>query len=75
MLNEQDSGHDAPRNENARKAKPMAADPSTLSPRQIVAELDRFIVGQGDARIRGCYPSVVPLGDRSAEDVGQHVAG
>lgn len=35
--------------EGVRKDKPMA-DPSTLSPRQIVAELDRYIVGQHDAK-------------------------
>ena len=28
----------------------MQLDPTTLTPRQIVAELDRYIVGQGDAK-------------------------
>jgi len=55
MLNETtgpafDGGQqDALRNEGARKDRPMP-DTSTLSPRQIVAELDRYIVGQKDAK-------------------------
>jgi ATP-dependent HslUV protease ATP-binding subunit HslU len=56
MLNEQDGPaeafggqQDALHNEGARKDKAMA-DPTTLSPRQIVAELDRYIVGQHDAK-------------------------
>src|SRR4051794_35679899 len=40
---------DALRTEGVRKAKTMA-DTTTLSPRQIVAELDRYIVGQKDAK-------------------------
>ena len=56
MLNEQDTGpaasggnEDALHNEGVRKAGKMA-DPTTLSPKQIVAELDRYIVGQKDAK-------------------------
>jgi ATP-dependent HslUV protease ATP-binding subunit HslU len=55
MLNEingpaASGGHeDALRQEGVRKVKTMF-DPSTLSPRQIVAELDRFIIGQTDAK-------------------------
>jgi len=40
---------DALHPEGARKAKTMA-EPTTLSPKQIVAELDRYIVGQKDAK-------------------------
>src|SRR6187551_2634057 len=40
---------DALPGEGVNKDKPMA-DPSTLSPKQIVAELDRYIVGQHDAK-------------------------
>ena len=44
-----DGGHeDALQTEGARKVKAMAEN--TLSPRQIVAELDRYIVGQKDAK-------------------------
>jgi ATP-dependent HslUV protease ATP-binding subunit HslU len=56
MLNEQDTGpaasggnEGALHNEGVRKAGKMA-DPTTLSPKQIVAELDRYIVGQKDAK-------------------------
>jgi ATP-dependent HslUV protease ATP-binding subunit HslU len=55
MLNEStgpaaDGGQqDALHAEGARKDRPMP-DTSTLSPRQIVAELDRYIVGQKDAK-------------------------
>jgi ATP-dependent HslUV protease ATP-binding subunit HslU len=52
MLNEPNSpafggNEDAARPESVRKDKPVAEN---LSPRQIVAELDRYIVGQGDAK-------------------------
>ena len=40
---------DVLRSEGARKGKTMA-DTSTLSPREIVAELDRYIIGQKDAK-------------------------
>ena len=40
---------DALRTEGVNKDKPMA-DPKTLSPREIVAELDRYIIGQKDAK-------------------------
>ena len=44
------AGHeDALRDEGARKDKTMA-DTSTFRPREIVAELDRYIVGQKDAK-------------------------
>ena len=44
-----DGGHeDVLRNEGVRKVKAMAD--TNLSPRQIVAELDRYIVGQKDAK-------------------------
>ena len=55
MLNEDTGpaagGHneDALREAGARKGKDMA-DNSTLSPREIVAELDRYIIGQKDAK-------------------------
>ncbi len=56
MLNEPNSpayesgtNDDVLRNEGVRKDKPMP-DTSTLSPREIVAELDRFIIGQKDAK-------------------------
>src|ERR1700709_2263152 len=46
------SGHggneDALHSEGARKVKAMAD--TTLSPKQIVAELDRYIIGQKDAK-------------------------
>jgi ATP-dependent HslUV protease ATP-binding subunit HslU len=53
MLNEQDNlasdgGNDnAPRNEGVRKDNRVV---DSLSPRQIVAELDRYIIGQNDAK-------------------------
>jgi ATP-dependent protease HslVU (ClpYQ) ATPase subunit len=40
---------DVLRSEGVRKDRTMP-DPSTLSPREIVAELDRFIIGQKDAK-------------------------
>jgi ATP-dependent HslUV protease ATP-binding subunit HslU len=55
MLNETDGpafgGHneDVLRDAGARKDRTMS-DPSTLSPREIVAELDRYIIGQKDAK-------------------------
>ncbi len=56
MLNEPNSpafdggnNDDALRPEGVTKDKTMA-DPSTLSPREIVAELDRYIIGQKDAK-------------------------
>jgi ATP-dependent HslUV protease ATP-binding subunit HslU len=56
MLNEPNSpafesgnNDDALRSEGVTKDKTMA-DPSTLSPREIVAELDRYIIGQKDAK-------------------------
>jgi ATP-dependent HslUV protease ATP-binding subunit HslU len=55
MLNEPDnlagnSGNDdVLREAGVNKDKTMT-DPSTLSPREIVAELDRFIIGQKDAK-------------------------
>jgi len=56
MLNEPnspayESGHtdDALRSEGVTKDKTMP-DTSTLSPREIVAELDRYIIGQKDAK-------------------------
>jgi ATP-dependent HslUV protease ATP-binding subunit HslU len=56
MLNEPNSPafesgttDDALRTEGVRKDKTMA-DPTTLSPREIVAELDRYIIGQKDAK-------------------------
>jgi ATP-dependent HslUV protease ATP-binding subunit HslU len=56
MLNEPnspayESGHndDALRSEGVTKDKTML-DTSTLSPREIVAELDRYIIGQKDAK-------------------------
>jgi ATP-dependent HslUV protease ATP-binding subunit HslU len=56
MLNEPndspagDSGNDdVLRDAGVNKDKTMS-DPSTLSPREIVAELDRFIIGQKDAK-------------------------
>ncbi len=55
MLNEPNNpaGYGGPedvlQHEGVRKDKTMA-DPTTLSPRQIVAELDRYIVGQKDAK-------------------------
>src|SRR3569833_977282 len=53
MLNETDpaefgGNEGVPQPEGARKAKTMADN--NLSPRQIVAELDRFIIGQKDAK-------------------------
>jgi ATP-dependent HslUV protease ATP-binding subunit HslU len=53
MLNENDNspasdgGNDALRNEGARKEQRLV---ESLSPRQIVAELDRYIIGQNDAK-------------------------
>ena len=56
MLNEPNSpagdggnNDDALREAGVSKDKTMA-DPSTLSPREIVAELDRYIIGQKDAK-------------------------
>ena len=54
MLNEPDSpaiggSDDVLREAGVNKDKTMS-DPSTLSPREIVAELDRFIIGQKDAK-------------------------
>src|SRR5689334_3454231 len=40
---------DVLRSEGVKKDKTMP-DPSTLSPREIVAELDRYIIGQKDAK-------------------------
>src|SRR5690349_17384710 len=48
-VNDGGQNDDVLRTEGVRKDKSMP-DPSTLSPREIVAELDRYIIGQKDAK-------------------------
>ena len=48
-VNDSGRNDDVLHSEGVRKDKSMP-DPSTLSPREIVAELDRFIIGQKDAK-------------------------